>query len=372
MSSYLINGRGNDELTQAITQVIDNAKTYIKACNFLFQDQDIISKLRLAAKRGVAIFIISNIRLNDYREDNEWSSDSTLPNLNDLKEMGCHVHLLKELHAKFIIADSDTDGDAQGIIMSANFSSNSIAKNSETGIYVYEDDLKELEYVFEKLYLSSDVTDIERNEKRNTLSRTYHTPQLELNQFQDSGMRFTIASTDDGNNLSGCNIHSIYSSILDIIKGSQQHLYLVTWHFNLLDRLPGFMDEVRNAINRGVKVYLYSNMYGKSNSQTSSREEIQKLIDLGCHAFSDDNNHSKCVLSEKSGIIFTANIDGYRGLLNGFEVGCMLTSQQRSASYNHVMNMISEAKNKRYPKKSPNKNITTKKRKENNYGSHRR
>ena len=147
MSSYLINGNGKVFLTEGIKKVIREAKTYIKACNFLFQDKDIIQLLKEAAKRGVAIFIISNIRLQDYQEDsagNNYVNDTTLPNLNDLKLLGCHVHLLKELHAKFIISDGE-----QGIIMSANFASNSINKNTEAGVFVYEEELEDLEYVFE-------------------------------------------------------------------------------------------------------------------------------------------------------------------------------------------------------------------------------
>ena len=146
MSSYLINGNGKVFLTEAIKKVIREAKAYLKACNFLFQDKDIIQLLKEAAKRGVAIFI----RLQDYQEDsagNNYGNDTTLPNLNDLKLLGCHVHLLKELHAKFIISDGE-----QGIIMSANFASNSINKNTETGVFVYEEELEDLEYVFVHTY----------------------------------------------------------------------------------------------------------------------------------------------------------------------------------------------------------------------------
>ena len=204
MSSYLINGNGKVFLTEGIKKVIREAKTYIKACNFLFQDKDIIQLLKEAAKRGVAIFIISNIRLQDYQEDsagNNYGNDTTLPNLNDLKLLGCHVHLLKELHAKFIISDGE-----QGIIMSANFASNSINKNTETGVFVYEEELEDLEYVFEKLYLSSDITDIDRNEYRNILSKHVNYVKLDVTQHLKSGTKYTIRSTKADNNLYHSNV----------------------------------------------------------------------------------------------------------------------------------------------------------------------
>ena len=129
MDSYLINGNNSMMLTHSIKELIKRSTKYIKACNFLFQDKEIIELLQQACDRGVAVFIISNIRLSEYSEDDEKkeeSTNTTLPNLNALKEIGCHVHLLTELHAKFVICDG-----MQGILMSANFSANSLDKNQK-------------------------------------------------------------------------------------------------------------------------------------------------------------------------------------------------------------------------------------------------
>lgn len=49
-----------------------------------------------------------------------------------------------------------------------------------------------------------------------------------------------------------------------------------------------------------------------------------KLSRLGCKIFGDTFNHSKGIISNETGMIFTANIDGYHGLKNGFEVGVLL------------------------------------------------
>lgn len=57
----------------------------------------------------------------------------------------------------------------QGILMSANFSANSLDKNTETGIPIFGAELSDMEYVFEKLYLSSDITDIDKTSERNVL-----------------------------------------------------------------------------------------------------------------------------------------------------------------------------------------------------------
>ena len=170
--------------------------------------------------------------------------------------------------------------------------------------------------------------------------------KLDVTQHLKSGTKFTIRSIKADNNLYHSNVKTIYDSILEIIKGSKQYLYIVTWHFKALKELPGFLYEIENAIKKGVKVVLYSNMYGNSPSLKASREEVHKLISLGCIAHGDDNNHSKCILSEKDGILFTANIDGKQGLLNGFEVGIKLTNEQRAIAINHIKELV-KASNKR-------------------------
>ena len=347
MDSYLINGNKSMMLTQSIKDLIKGSTKYIKACNFLFQDKDIIELLHQASDRGVAIFIISNIRLNDYSEDDENKDDNsntTLPNLNALKEIGCHVHLLTELHAKFIIGDG-----MQGIVMSANFSANSLDKNTETGIPVLGAELSDLEYVFEKLYLSSDISDIEKTNERNILLKKTRPLILDKNNYLVSNMRFTIASEHKDNNLFNCRIASIYNTIVGIINKAQKYVYIVTWHFKDLDRLPEFKEAVERAIKRGVAITLYSNYYGQgSSSLRASRNAIDELKRMGCRNYGDNNNHSKCVISENEGILFTANIDGKNGMRYGFEVGCKLNREQLNLAYSHINKLIDNSKNTKY------------------------
>jgi hypothetical protein len=106
------------------------------------------------------------------------------------------------------------------------------------------------------------------------------------------------------------------------------------------------MESLKGAINRGVSITLYSNMYGQgSQSLDVSLDEIKRLKEIGCNAFGDNNNHSKCVLSEKEGILFTANVDGISGMTNGFEVGCILSDKERESAVNHILTLISKTNN---------------------------
>ena len=346
MDSYLINGNNSMMLTQGIKELIRSSKKYIKACNFLFQDKEVIELLQQASSRGVAIFIISNIRLSDYIEDDETkeeSTNTTLPNLNALKEIGCHVHLLTELHAKFIIGDG-----VQGILMSANFSANSLDRNTETGIPIFNSELSDMEYVFEKLYLSSDITDIDKTSERNILLKKTRPLKIDKENLLGSNMRFTIASDRKDNNLYNCHVISIYNAIIGIINKAQKYVYIVTWHFKNLERLPEFKEAIDKAVKRGVNVVLYSNYGRGSLSLNASRKAIEDLKHLGCQSYGDDNNHSKCVISEKDGILFTANIDGKSGMRNGFEAGCKLNREQIGLAYQHINKLIDISKKTRY------------------------
>lgn len=105
------------------------------------------------------------------------------------------------------------------------------------------------------------------------------------------------------------------------------------------------MEAVRDARSRGVEVILYSNTMSDVPSLKSSKSAIRELKRLGCHSFGDDLNHSKCVLSESKGILFTANIDGVNGMKNGFEVGCVMNQEQRKEAEQHINNIINKNRN---------------------------
>ena len=83
------------------------------------------------------------------------------------------------------------------------------------------------------------------------------------------------------------------------------------------------------------------------NNLVTTERELSKLVGKDnekscCYKF--PANHSKCVLSEKQGIIFTANIDGKNGLLSGFEIGCILNDEQREQAKNRINQILKDGK----------------------------
>ena len=140
-------------------------------------------------------------------------------------------------------------------------------------------------------------------------------------------------------------INILNDSIIKIIDESESFVYIVAWVFKdkrgVLSKLKYAIDR---AAKRGVKVALLYNDKGNAANKEIQQKYIYEMGRMGCDAYPVMNNHSKCVLSEKSGMLFTANIDGNNGLLEGFEVGCMLDEEQYQQAVKHVEELIKIAK----------------------------
>ena len=100
------------------------------------------------------------------------------------------------------------------------------------------------------------------------------------------------------------------------------------------------MNSLKKARERHVKVYIYSNTDTPTPSVALSKTNLKQFHLWGCKNYGDGLNHSKCVLSESEGIIFTANIDCVSGMKSGFEVGCILTDSQRLTAKRHIEHQI--------------------------------
>lgn len=346
MSRYLINDKSRRELTTQIIETIRGAQKYIKTGNFLFQDYAIIIELQDALRRGVAVFILSNTP--ELERDAAKSADGDkinmhLTNLKRLHREGAHCRSLDDLHAKFIIADGN-----RGIMMSANFAPTSLDNNIETGLLLDSVELKELEYTFDILYINSDTYLQESDERHQSIRAESPVSRSAFDSTHiTSRLRLTVAQNGDADadsrratNLRYCEVHSIYDEIIGIINRASEYVYIVTWHFKALNLLPEFTEALKQAIDRGVWVYLYSNTEQPNYSRPESLRQIEYLESIGCKSKGDDNNHSKCVISESEGVVFTANIDGVHGLKTGFEVGCVLQGEELDTAREYVEQII--------------------------------
>lgn len=338
------------ELTDRIVEIIKSARKYIKISSFLMEDQMIISELCRVSELGkVAVFVISN---RNNKEGEEYKASSSKKDekiaegfnthqmfLQKLFYSGVHVRLLDNLHAKFIIADGE-----DALLMSANIASNSLVRNVETGISLANNDLKDLEIIFDTMYNYADIVQFIRSDKSDVVKKSVKKLPNHIFEKLQGNVRLTAISKYD-TNLSECHQTTIYDSIVKIIDEARSFVYIVSWVFkdkhNTLIRLKR---SIGNAVRRGVKVTLFYNANVPPFNQALQKQFVYEMGSKGCNAYSNTNNHSKCVLNEKEGILFTSNIDGNNGLLEGFEVGCMMDSDQYKQALNHVNELITIAK----------------------------
>lgn len=349
---YLINDEGQHSLTDGIRELITGAKKYVKISSFLMQDASISKMLKELASSGkIAVFLLSNKKdqeTEEYKEDYSESMSLLSKGKNKsigfdnhgkfLKELyysGVHVRLLDNLHAKFIIADGE-----RGLVMSANLAHNSLNVNVETGIEICGIDIKELEYIFDVMYNHADIVRFQGASRKDITERVDNKLNPKAIERIEGGIRLTVSSSLP-TNLDLCSVHSIYDTIIEIINEAKLYVFIATWHFKLnkKDSLCEFTKAISNAIRRGVRIYLYSNTDMICSSLKQSRSALKTLDNLGCISFGDHRNHSKCVLSESKGILFTANIDSENGMTNGFEVGCIMSPKQRAMAEEHLRNL---------------------------------
>lgn len=345
MGRLYYNSKDIPELTERIFELIANAENYIKTGNFLFKDPRLNDALVKASERGVAVFVISNLRGSEERgkteSDVKTETDPHIPHLHELHRKGMHVHLSNDLHAKFLIADGK-----EGLIMSANYTLDSLYGNPENGVDIGGKELKDLEYLFDVLFTNHDVVLSEEGDKYRYIMKNKPIDSMQLEGVgKNSKIVFTAKSRRS--NLRNCSCTSIYTEIANIVNAAKDYVYMVSWSYKSIRNLPDIMNAVRAAIKRGVSVTV---LYGDKMPDATRLRTLRELpvlvgkdnVEDCCYAF--PSNHSKCVLSESEGVMFTANIDGEKGLLSGFEIGCILDDEQREQAVKRINQIMKNGK----------------------------
>lgn len=343
---FYFSNKENQSLTDGIFGLIRNATKYIKTGNFFFRDPKIHSELIKAADRGVAIFVLSNLTGNEnrgYRETKaKAESDPHIVHLHEMEQMGIHVHLCRDLHAKFLIADGQ-----QGLIMSANYTPDSLYGNPENGVDVLGIELSHLEDVFDELYLHPDTVLQGDGQRYRYAEKNEPIPFGSFDNIGSGSKLLITISSKASSNLRECNYRTIYDKILNVVNESKAYLHVISWSFSGIEKLPEFIETIEAACNRGVKIYLYYGTKGENWQITRTQKQIGILtnnLKNSIEVIPLKDNHAKCVLSEKDGMMFTSNIDGENGLLTGFELGCVLSEAERTSALVQLKNIVKNEK----------------------------
>jgi len=319
----------NTSLKAEIMSIIQNSNEVLKICSFIITDKEIFEAiLSKAQNTNTAIFILTQLdqtKLTDsfsllgFLTEEEIKESTALTHLKYIKilfDNGVHVRASISAHAKFIISDRVT-----GFITSANLTTPSLILNTESGVYLDEKSSSELDILFDVIFQrgTSYRQFLGSNKKHKMLvvqSEIRIQKEL-LPLHSSSSLRYTYESLT----------HNLYDEIIHLIDNANQYLYISTFSIVALESLPEFTQAIKSAAERDVKIYIFCR---GMNYRHDHLKGSQILHLCGSELYGDMYNHSKGVINESQGIIFTANIDGNHGLKNGFEVGYLLNEIQRN------------------------------------------
>jgi len=319
---------GNIALKNEILKIISEANSVLKICSFIITDKEIFNAILNKAKETqVAIFILTqldstklenSLSLADFITEEEIKENPARTHLKYIKQLydnGIHVRASLSAHSKFIVADRTI-----GFITSANFTTPSLTFNTESGVYLDEKSSEELDKLFDVIFQQGTTykqfLGTKKKGKMLVVQSETNIDNNLLPKSDVSNLRYTCE------NLS----NNLLAEITSIINQANEYLYLSTYSIVGLNSIADLFSSIKNAIERGVSVSVFCR---GMNYRNDHLEGVSKLSEIGCTVYADLFNHSKGVINEKTGMIFTANIDGNHGLNNGFEVGSILNELQR-------------------------------------------
>lgn len=340
--SVFLTQENNNSLKEEILKLINQSKEVLKICSFIITDTEIFEAiLNKVQSSNVSIFILTQLdqskltnqfSLLDFLTEEEIRENPAQTHLKFIKKLfdsGVHVRASVSAHAKFIIADR-----VNGFITSANLTTPSLSFNTESGVYLTQEDSKELDKLFDVIFqMGTGYRQFISSAKKNKIFVVQSEVKIKKELLPDptfSNLRYTYEN--ETNNL--------YEEIVSIIKNASEYLYISTYSIVGLDSLIELKQAIKDASGRGVQIYLFCRGMNYRNDHLMGS---QLLSLAGCKIFADLFNHSKGVINEKRGIIFTANIDGFHGLKNGFEVGYVLQEKQRIEFLNIHSDLIKSA-----------------------------
>jgi phosphatidylserine/phosphatidylglycerophosphate/cardiolipin synthase-like enzyme len=318
----------NISLKNEILKIISEANSVLKICSFIITDIEIFNAILTKAKQSqVAIFILTqldpeklenSLSLVDFITEEELRENPSRIHLKFIKQLyenGIHVRASLSAHSKFIVSDRQ-----KGFITSANFTTPSLIFNTESGVYLDETSSIELDKLFDVIFLQGTAykqfLGTRKKGKMLVVQSEVRINRELLPHPSLSNLRFTCETYSN----------NLLDEIVNVINEAKEFIYLSTYSIVGLNTLNELVKAIKNAIDRNVSVSVFCR---GMNYRNDHLEGVSKLRDIGCNIYADVYNHSKGVINEKSGLIFTANIDGNHGLTNGFEVGYILDKTQR-------------------------------------------
>ncbi|CAM1351061.1 MULTISPECIES: phospholipase D-like domain-containing protein [Tenacibaculum] len=324
-------------IKKEIINLIQSAKTSIKLCSFILTDIEIYEiLLKKVKEHKTAVFVLTQLDnsklLTSFlsaEEQTENFYQAHIDIVSKLYNNGAHIRAAKAAHAKFIIVDRSS-----AILMSANITTPSLNQNPESGVFINDNDsLKSLDNLFDIIFqYGTEYTSFKSasNSKQFVVSRNTKLKNDWLTPLDSNNLKFTWKETN----------HSLFKELIKSIKTAKDEIVISSYSVVGLEHIPELTETIKEFIDKGGKIKLFCR---GMNYRSDHLKNCLILANFGVEIYGDYFNHSKGIVTNNNAFIFTANIDGNHGLINGFEVGYKLDRNQTIEFKNFIQWQIKSA-----------------------------
>lgn len=281
----------------------ERAQQVVLIASFLFSDEEIAKALLRAAKRGIRVYVItaSETRLNSLPKEDDGFEQRMIQEHKRLLDSLADAVLLRSaehFHAKFLIVDP-RGPQPRGFLSTANFNP-ALREGVELGIALDADMVEALSHWFGWVFWHEAEHELSGKGRLAGVEP----PPGNVSEPKHKGIWVTTRSHT-----------SLGAAVLRIIEESRHELIVSSYGFDLGHTVVARLIE---KANQGRKVTVYT------RPRPAVAKAVAEMSAAGVRVFAHDKLHAKAVLSEREGIILTANLEAH-GLDRGFEVGVQLS-----------------------------------------------
>lgn len=333
-NGFVVTCKNERGLLEVLTTLISKANKYVKICSFIIDNRQIFELIKKQlTERHLAVFILTavderNIKSDILSEDEsaEFSSVRHFEFIGELVKVGAHIRASASAHAKFVIMDGD-----EALLMSANLTEPSLVNNlknkepnDESGILIKNrNEVKTLERLFDSIFQYG-------TQFKKFVNFSKEIQLIDIKDIDIDKMDFPSSETSILWSYEDFQ-HLIYDKLVDLISQATKEIMISTYSIVGLRNLAELTMQFQLFLqNKKGSVRVFCRAMNHRSDHIAACTELSKI---GVEIFGDMFNHSKGIsVDDNEGIIFTANIDGFHGLKNGFEVGYFFDRSHRSFS----------------------------------------
>lgn len=288
---------------KALVAAIDDAREVVLAASFLLSDEEIANALLRASKRLVRVYVItaSEGRLNALPKEDDFFEQRMIQEHKRLLDQladGVLLRSAEHFHAKFLLVDP-RGAAPRGFLSTANFNP-ALREGVELGVALSPAQITTLAQWFGWVFWREAEHELSG---KGRLARV-GPPPGSVREPAHQGLWVTTSEHT-----------SLRSALLRIIGEARRELLVSSYGFELDHQVVARLIEAAKA---GRKVTVYT------RPRPAVARAVAAMHASGIRVLAHDKLHAKAILTDREGIILTANLEA-QGLDRGFEVGVQLS-----------------------------------------------